>query len=61
MDVLQTKAVVRPDAEMSEVLDKMRGTEDGHLLVVEKDEVVGSISRADLARLAERARAAVGS
>jgi CBS domain-containing protein len=57
MSSLDGQAVVRPDTEMSEVLDKMRSAEDGQLLVMDDDRVVGSISRADLAQLAERARA----
>jgi CBS domain-containing protein len=61
MSSLDRQAVVHPDTEMSEVLDKMRSAEDGQLLVMDDDRVVGSISRADLAQLAVRARAVAGS
>jgi Zn-dependent protease/CBS domain-containing protein len=61
MSPLDRRAVVHPDTDMSEVLDKMRSAEDGLLLVMDDDRVVGSISRADLAHLAVRARAVAGS
>lgn len=61
MRSLDRQAVVHPDTEMSEVLDKMRSAEDGQLLVMDEDRVVGSISRADLAQLVVRARAVAGS
>jgi Zn-dependent protease/CBS domain-containing protein len=61
MRSLDRQAVVHPDTEMGEVLEKMRSTEDGELLVMDDDRVVGSISRADLAQLAVRARTVAGS
>jgi Zn-dependent protease/CBS domain-containing protein len=61
MNSLDRQAVVHPDTEMSEVLDRMRSAADGQLLVMDDDRVVGSISRADLAQLAVRARAVAGS
>jgi predicted transcriptional regulator len=60
MSALDEDAVVAPDTEMSEVLDKMRAAEDGELLVMQDDAVVGSISRSDVAQLAMRARAVAG-
>jgi Zn-dependent protease len=60
MSSLDRGAVVRPDTEMSEVLERIRSAEDGQILVMDDESVVGSISRSDLARLAERARAVVG-
>jgi CBS domain-containing protein len=61
MSSLDHQAVVHPETEMSEVLDKMRSARDGQLLVMDDERVVGSISRADLAQLAVRARAIAGS
>jgi len=60
MSALHSDAVVRPETEMSEVLEKMRSSEDGQLLVMDDGRVVGSISRTDLAQLAVRARAVAG-
>jgi Zn-dependent protease/predicted transcriptional regulator len=57
MSSLDEHTVVRPDTDMSEVLEKMRSAEDGEVLVMEDAEVVGSISREDLTHLAERVRA----
>ncbi len=61
MNSLDRGAVVRPDTDMSEVLDKIRAAEGGQILVMEDERVVGSISRGDLVQLAERARAVAGS
>jgi predicted transcriptional regulator len=61
MGTLHREAVVAPDTEMSEVLDKIRSAEDGQIFVMDGDRVVGSISRSDVAQLAVRARAITGS
>jgi predicted transcriptional regulator len=61
MHSLDREAVVHPATEMSEVLERMRAAEDGQLLVMDEGRVVGSISRADLAQLARRARVVASS
>ncbi|MGE0159726.1 MAG: site-2 protease family protein [Gemmatimonadales bacterium] len=54
MTRLDRHAVVGPDTDMRVVLDKLGTAEDGQLLVMDDDRVVGTISRADLAPLAVR-------
>jgi predicted transcriptional regulator len=51
----------RSGFRVASMLERMRATKDGQLLVMDDDRVVGCISRADLARLAVRARAVAGS
>src|SRR5690606_23591961 len=57
MSALAPDAVVGPETGMREVLERMRAAEDGQILVMEDEHLVGSISRHDVAQLAERARA----
>jgi Zn-dependent protease len=57
MGAIDDRSVVRPEADMKEVLRKIRASEIGQVFVMENGALVGSISARDLADLAARASA----
>jgi Zn-dependent protease/CBS domain-containing protein len=54
MRALDEEMVVTPDERMTTVLERFGGADRGRLLVVEDGELVGIITRSDLARWVER-------
>ena len=57
MAAIDDRSVVRPEADMKEVLTKIRASDVGQVFVMENGTLVGSISARDMADLAARASA----